>query len=252
MMGYRRISSVAIGAVTLCAFFGPPAVPGSGPRLLGLAAAWGQIIVVDHQPHPFGGGASDTLFSSPVNGQPVWQRNADDFMLAADYEIGTIKWWGFYNADNPPAAETMRIRFYGARPGDGLPDDGNILYETSVQDHTRTWTGRIVATGIGPREYLFQTVLPTPVFLEGGTKFWLEIAQIGDLSTTFRWEDSTSQSNGHAFINNITLDWRTTLPGGIADTAFQLITVPEPGSLLLLGSCLTAGILRRGKRGRRG
>lgn len=251
MTGYRRISRSAIGAMALCALFGPAAVPGSGPRLLGPSTAWGQIIVVDHQPHPFAGLGSDTLFVGP-SGQPVWQRVADDFTLNADYEIGTIKWWGFYNADNPPAVETMRIRFYGARPGDGLPDDNNMLYETSVQDHTRTWTGRIVATGIGPREYLFQTVLPTPVFLEGGTKFWMEIVQIGDLSTHFRWESSTANLNGHAFMNSITNEWRSTLPGGTADTAFQLITIPEPGSLWLLCLGFAALFARRGKRGCRG
>jgi hypothetical protein len=225
-------------AVVFCALFGP-------------SAAMGQIVVVDHQPHPFGGGASDTLFVGP-SGQPVWQRNADDFMLTAGDTIGTIKWWGFYNADNPPATETMRIRFYGARPGDGLPDDGNILYETSVQDHTRTWTGRLIAVGDLPREYLFQSALPTPVWLDAGTKYWLEIVQMGDLATYFRWENSSAQLNGHAFINDITLDWRATLPGSTADSAFQLIAVPEPAVSVLFGLVSAAGFLRRGKRGCRG
>lgn len=235
-------------AVTFWVLSGSSAMPILG--LFGPQTASGQVIVVDHQPHPFGGLGSDTLFPNPGNGQPAWQQVADDFMLAADYEIGTIKWWGFYNADNPPAAEMMRIRFYGARPSDGLPDDGNILYETSVQDHARTWTGRIVATGIGPREYLFQTVLPTPVLLEGGTKFWLEIVQVGDLSTTFRWEFSVSDQNGMAASNSNVPAWHSTTPTG--DSAFQLITIPEPTSFALLGTGLAVLVLRRGKRGRRG
>lgn len=245
-----RLVSVA---VYLCMLL-PCALGPAAPGLLGLfgpAAAMGQIVVVDHQPHPFGGLGSDTLFLGP-GGQPVWQRIADDFILNGDYEIGTIRWWGFYNADNPPATETMRIRFYGARPGDGLPDDGNILYETSVQDHTRTWTGRIVATGIGPREYLIQAVLSTPVTLEVDTKYWLEIAQIGDLSTHFRWESSTADLNGQAGINSMTNAWLSTLPGTTVDAAFQLLTVPEPTTLALLVMGFAAQLARRGKRGRRG
>lgn len=187
-------------------------------------------IIVDHQPHPYGGPSSDTSFLN-VFGQPYWQRLADDFTLSTPQDVTNVNFWGFYEADNPPASETMRIRFYTARQTDGLP--GDLLKEESFQSPSREWTGRWIGVGIIPREYFYQITLASPVAFLAGEKYWLEVVQIGDISTKFRWESSVSENDGHAFINPGVIDWRSTLPGGSADLAFQLIT-PEPTYLTLL------------------
>ena len=98
--------------------------------LLWPAAALGSLVestrgtgvIVDRPPSHVGGLGADTLFNS--FGSPFWERTADHILLSAAQTvepIRSINWWGFYNENNPPATETMRIRFYGARPGDGLP-----------------------------------------------------------------------------------------------------------------------------------
>ena len=209
--------------------------------LLAVASVRAEILV-DHQPHPYGGLASDTLFNDPF-GRPVWQRVADNFVLPNPAQAVSLRYWGFYDADNPPATETMRIRIYGSRAGDGLPDDANILSETTLQNPTRTATGRLVSTGHLPHEYLFDAGLAVPVDLDAGTAYWLEVAQIGDVATSFRWEFSIDVQDGAATINSIHDYWQDTFPGLGADAAFQLIS-PEPCCLALFG----LGLFLRARR----
>lgn len=184
-------------------------------------------ILVDHPPHPFGGPDSDTSFYL-FPGFMYSQRLADDFVLSSTEQVVSLNWWGFYEEDNPPMSETMRVRIYGAR-GDGLPDESGLVAETTVQNPMRAATGRRIQTGILPREYRYEAALSTPASLDANTTYWLEVVQIGDLTTRFRWESSVADLNGHAFVNPGVGDW--TLAGNGADLAFQLI-VPEPGSLL--------------------
>ncbi|MFH1419807.1 MAG: PEP-CTERM sorting domain-containing protein [Planctomycetota bacterium] len=200
-------------------------------------------IVVDHQPYPYGGGASDTAY---VGGY-TWQRIADDILLMESATICHINWLGYYVMDNPPATETMRIRFYGARDGDGLPDDDNIVYEESFLNPSRIATGQTVWVGVYPDEYLYEVNLSTPATLEADTPYWLEIAQIGDPETMFGWEFSLADLNGQAFINPATVDWRAT-SSIMADTAFQLLTVPEPSALGLVSLGMILVGKRRGRK----
>ena len=213
--------------------------------LLSLSSAARGEIVVDHPPRNFGGFASDTEFLDDF-GFPLWQRVADDFVLGSDATIRQIQFFGFYHLDNPPSSETFRIRFYGSRAHDGLPDDANIISEQVFSDPLREWTGRIVFTGVGPREYSFALDLAVPVLLAQDVPYWLEIVQMGDPSTRFRWEQSEADLNGLAAINPIVPDWQSSSPA-ITDAAFQLNTVPEPASalLVLLAGALGRSICRR-------
>ena len=87
--------------------------------------------------------------------------------------------------------------------------------------------------------------LSTPLSLAPDAPLWLEITQIGDIDTTFRWEFSTVPSPmGLALINPTTVDWKETAIN--AHNAFQLSTIPEPNTCvlflttaLLIGHCRT-------------
>jgi len=193
--------------------------------LAGFSPASAQI-VVDHQPNPLGGGVADTAFL--FGGQPFWRLSADDFVVGVTTDIKSVVWWGYYRTPTP-ADETMRIRLYDARPGDGLP--GPVLFEQLVFDSHRTATGRHVADQGQPPEYRYETALSNPMALQAGTPYWLEITQIGDLASTFVHEQSLADQTPYAFRDQLATDWRRS--GGTADLAFQLI-VPEPATAALM------------------
>jgi hypothetical protein len=204
-------------------------------------------IVVDHQPHPYGGFGSDTEFRDDW-GDPVWQREADDILLDEAAAIRQIVWWGFYGGtfddwpEPPPQTEAMRIRFYQARLGDGLPDEDNMSFEQTYENPIRTATGRVIMMGRLPLEYRYEVDLASPIVLEANTPYWLEIAQMGDLESHFRWEYGLAELNGTALINEV-VGWGYTYPDVAVDAAFQLWTVPEPQAALLLSLSLTSLLL---------
>ncbi|MFN0195665.1 MAG: PEP-CTERM sorting domain-containing protein, partial [Planctomycetaceae bacterium] len=205
-------------------------------------------VLVDHQPSNFGGPASDTLFAE----FPNWQRVADDFLLPSDAVLHRIVWWGFHNMNVQPVAnEDFRIRVYDQRPSDLLP--GSVLYEQSFTSVPRTWTGQFVLVSGAPQEFRYEVDLPFPLSLPTTSSLWLEIVQVGDETTRFRWENSNFSlpQNGKAFINSLTanMDWENTFPTGTTNAAFQLIgQVPEPGSITLLAVTGVAVIRRRSRR----
>ena len=214
-------------------------------------------IIVQQLPGQGGGPASDTLFRNQLN-QIVWEQDADNIILSTPAMVRQISWWGFYGgsgtpATPPPATETMRIRFYGARTSDNLPDDNNILLEESFLDAPRTATGLFIAVGGRPNEYRYQVELTAPILLEAGTLYWLEVVQVGDVDSLFRWE------SGETGIVLPGLSFKHTfLPNWQAETgslAFELSTVPEPNTF----GFMTFGLLlkprrrvRRGARARSG
>jgi hypothetical protein len=191
----------------------------------------GGSVVVDHPPQNTGGPAADLDFIN-TSGQRTWQQLAHDFNLTQPAEVGHINYWGFYTLDNPPAVEEMRVRVLGARTGDGLPDEGNVVYQQTFPNPQRTATGRRVAVGIGPHEYLLQIDLSMPLSLQAGVPYWLEVLQLDDVNTAFRWEYSPGSGTAFAFLNANVPDWQ--LATQTSDLAFQLVSIPEPSAIALL------------------
>lgn len=205
---------------------------------------------MDQQPAQVGGPGSDTSFIGSA-GTPTWQLLADNIQLTAPATVARVAWWAFYggpgqNHSPPSGPETIRIRFYPARSGDGLPDSNNILFEQSFLNPPRTDTGRVISVGGLPREFFFQVDLSSPVAIPANDVTWLEIAQIGDIDSTYRWETGFGVHNGFAFSNPQVPNWH--LSSG--SLAFQLF-IPEPVSLSIVALFLvTAYPVRRRKRGR--
>lgn len=242
-----------LSTVVLIVFHGQAALAGPvlepDPGLMGVPRGG---IVVDHQPHPTGGPGSDTNFVE-VFSPLTWQLSADDFTLTSPATIRHITWWGFYgstfasSAEQPPATQTMRLRFYDARIQDGLP--GTVLFEETFVDPSYAWTGRRVLTGPAPDEYKFDVDLSTPMQLVALTPYWIEIIQLSNPRSLYRWESSrSSEINGFAFQNAATNDWIHT-QNTTSDLAFQLSTIPEPSPaalMLLLCCCFSC---RGGRKG---
>lgn len=209
-------------------------------------------VILSQPPLNTGGPAADTEFVDEF-GFPLWQQLADNFTLTSSAILRRVAWHGFYGGDfidfpqPPPASETMRIRLCGARPSDGLPDDNNVLFEESFIDPLRVETGRTIFTGPDPPEFMFQVDLSTPFELEADIPYWLEIVQVGDPSSYFRWEYSPSDGQAIAFINQNVTDWQLT--NFNANLAFELSSIPEPATcgFFVLG-LLGAVKMTRGRR----
>lgn len=193
---------------------------------------------------------SDTDYYTNTYG-PAWQLLAHDFSVSLSAPIQRITWWGCYGGgghpiDPPPGDEYMRIRLYQPRDSDALP--GGILYEQTILNVSRVATGRIVGLPGGPPEYRYQFDLLAPFEAEANTSYWLEIVQLGDVASTFRWEDSASNTDGLAVANPWFPDWTLNPPG--VSVAFQLSNVPEPKTHVL-ATVAGALAIERGRRKRR-
>ncbi len=198
------------------------------------AAPAGADVIVEQLPILTGGFASDTDFIDML-GRRLWQREADNILLTQDATVRRITWWGFYGgsgtpATPPPATETIQIRIMGARAGDGLPDESVVLMDETFFNPSRMPTGRIIGVGGSPIEQRFTVDLTAPVYLQSGVRCWLEIVQLGDVNTMFRWEAGAGILTGQAIKSVLASDWFTV--GG--STAFSLSDVPEPMSLWLV------------------
>lgn len=208
--------------------------------LAGVSPASAQFIV-NHEPYPFGGPGSDTVV--PTSQYPfLWQQSADDFRLSEPATVTHVNWWGFHFENVAPPDETMRIRLYTVRLSDGLP--GDLLFEESFANPDRIDTGREIVIGGGPREYRYQAALGAPIDLDPGVEYWIEIVQVGDPNSGFRWELSRAETNGRAYWNNLVPDW--TRGTATSDLAFQLV-IPEPitASMLLVGLAFASRLRTR-------
>lgn len=241
-----------VSSVVLIVFAGQMALAGPvldiDPDLMGIPRGG---IIVDQQPNLGGGSGSDTSFVEDDGLPEVWQLIADNIDLTSDATARRLTWWGFYGGnfsgsrDPPVGHEYMRVRFYAARPGDGMPDSSSILFEETFLNATRIATGRVIPGGW--QEFRYDINLSTPVSLQSNTRYWIEISQQGDIDSHFRWESGAGLQPGFAFLNSIVPDWRFTN----GSYAFQLSSVPEPSSLcLLVASVLLLKGLTRGRKRR--
>jgi len=241
----------AASFVVLIAFAGQMALAGPvldiDPDLMGIPRGG---IIVDQPPNLGGGIGADTAFYEVIGFPEVWQLVADNVRVNESATVRQVTWWGFYggnfdgSTDPPVGDEYMRVRFYAPRPNDGLPDNSAILYEETFLNATRVATGRVIFGG--SPEFRYEADLSTAFLLQANTLYWLEIAQLGDVDSHYRWEYGTGVIPGRANSNHIVPDWIFN-NGGFA---FQLSSVPEPGSLCLF---VTAGpfFLKRPCWGRR-
>lgn len=216
---------------------------------LSLASAAPAGIVFEQLPNLGGGIGSDTAFYEVIGSPEVWQLVADNVQVSESAEIRQISWWGFYGgnfdgtSDPPVGDEYMRVRLYAPRSSDGLPDNSAILYEESFLNASRTATGRVIFGG--SPEFRYEADLSTAFLLQANTLYWLEIVQLGDVDSLYRWSYGSGLRPGFAFLNSIVDDWRFTN----GSYAFQLSTIPEPQAAALVGVVALVLVRRRTRWG---
>ena len=230
------LTGVLVFALTTCAALASPNDLDDLARSLG-GPRDGEV-VFEQLPSRSGGLSSDTAFRDYV-GRITWQQIADNILLSQTADIVHIEFYGFYGgymqSHNPPTGdETMLVRFYAAHPGDGLP--GDVLYEESFLNPTRSATGFNVVSDVLAPEYLFKADLSSPMTLIAGIPYWFEMVQVENTESHFRFEDGYGLLPQHATSWTWLPEWNYN-PGS---QAFRLSTIPEPATLTLF---LLAGVL---------
>ncbi|MCK6457261.1 MAG: hypothetical protein L6Q92_12130 [Phycisphaerae bacterium] len=220
--------------------------------LAGLAAAqpaFAQDVLLHRQaPNRLGGISGDTAFYDDfgvLRGSIV----ADRFRLSAANTTHRVVFWAFYgNIDEdldpvPPTVETIRVRFY-VNAG-GLP--GELRYEEEFLNPPRVYTGFQVFGLPTRKEYRYDVTLSAGFPVAANTDFWLEVSQVGDPFSTFRWE----KSNGGEFAVQYPIGIPWNLVTGAGQFSYELWT-PEPttGALGVLAWMIVARRARRRRRGR--
>jgi len=205
------------------------------------AATQTDILLYRQAPDRGFGFESDTLATNDF-GQPTAELVADTFSLAQPACIARVVGFGFYGGGDsildplPPVTETIRVRFYSDVAG--LP--GELLSEAIFLDSPREWTGATV--GVSPRrkEYRYQFDLPLCFPADTETPYWIEIAQIGDADSLWRWESA----NGGEFAVRFPIDTPYRIVHGLGQLAYELRT-PELSSLNSVGLAVMVLLARR-------
>lgn len=178
----------------------------------------------------------DARLASPSTGGGV-NQSADDFLIGTGGIITDVHWRGNYipNENEPiPDVDNFFIRFYNDAGGVPTPptppgSPGSHIYEANVGAVGRMDTG--LQEGDSPSLDIYEYwAFIDPFNADPGVRYWIEI--FNDIDTNWFWSmdlfigDGVSSESGSTWI----------FAGD--EHAFQLTSVPEPSTMLLLGGGL--------------
>jgi hypothetical protein len=199
--------------------------------LLLLISFEGQATVIYEQlPGPTSSGVTTEVISSTLDGHggTPGYRAADDFSLATGSIITDLHWWGEFSSE-VEGGKDFNFTFYADNsgvPGAILHESGGSLTEETVN----------VGTGFDPVIF-YSSILDSPFSATGGAKYWLSIFDEAT-DASWLWLQAADAGNNSVQGLNPVPPWNFSHP----DLAFQLTSdlrpVPEPATMLLLGSGL--------------
>lgn len=187
--------------------------------------------------------------------QPRANRNfkhGDEFVLAAEAAVGSVRWWGLsegrFRADLGNF-DAFTVEFFVGVDGPGGMLPGALVASTqlSLADTAPAATGRLNPAN-GAIEYAHTAVLDAPVVLEAGVAYFLSVSarSVNGSRDGWMWSDADGLDRYSA-----SYAWASGAWTGYTDTdsAFELIAAPAPSgaAVLAVGGC---GVFRRRRAGR--
>jgi hypothetical protein len=200
------------------------------------------------------------LFVSAAHAAPIFSQNArttaypserefdtliaDDFSLVAHDTALSVSWQGAYAFDGTaPVVDDFEIRFYA----DAAGEPGALLQTFSVGNAVSRTAVGVLSTFI---EYGYTANLGAGFDIAAGTTYWLMIANdtSGDADN---WYWSVQEGTGNL---RLSLDdggaWvSTNRPAAAYFTLDNAAVVPEPASIILMGTGVAAAVARRRRGG---
>jgi len=206
-------------------------------------------------------------FASQVNSDGYGFVMLDDWICPDGKPITDIHWWGSYwttpaggpviysdglaNA-NPIEGLDFEIGIFSDIPADdpenpngfSIPNLDDLLLDVVFFDVSPTYafTETNVLGSATEDVYSYSVDLPKAFDQTQGQVYWLGILALADDSCTqWGWHNSCTQTGDFAVQASL-VDGdigEFYIPCGGVDMAFQLTTVPEPGSFLALGAGLS-------------
>jgi hypothetical protein len=168
---------------------------------------------------------------------------ADDFSIAANDTALSVSWQGVYAFDNvAPAVDDFEIRFHA----DAAGQPGALLQTFSVGN-------AVSRTAVGPlgtfTEYGYTANLGAGFDIAAGTTYWL---MIGNDTTghadNWYWSVLLAAGNVHLSFDDGD-SWAPTRPAAAAYfTLDNAVVVPEPASIVLIGTGAAAAVARKRQR----